>query len=87
VLELHKDYDLAKLKMEATGYMMNVSHLQKALLEAQGELAEKDKEIARLKDAFQIRRATVRVGNRLHNQDEGGQPVGLPYCYNWEEQG
>jgi hypothetical protein len=85
IMDADKHYSQAELKAKAADLLSNLADVKVALVNAHDQIAEKDKEIARLKSAFQLREETVRVENFLYDKDDQGRPVGLPYCYRCEQ--
>jgi hypothetical protein len=87
IMEADKHFSQAELKAKAAELMGNLADVKVALVEAREQIAEKDREIARLKSAFQLKEHTVRCGNHLYAGDAQGEPSGMPYCYRCEHMG
>jgi hypothetical protein len=56
-----------------------MADLKMALVDARDRIEEKDKEIARLKKAFEFKGKTIEAHDMLY-EERDGHPIGLPFC-------
>jgi hypothetical protein len=75
----------AEWKAKAAELLSNLADVKVALVDAREEIAEREKEIARLKAAFQLREDCVRRDNFLYDKNPDGSPAGQPYCSRCEQ--
>ena len=78
---IEKSYDEATYKAQMSELICALSDAKLSLSEAREELAEKDKEIERLKASFEVRESLVKgPGDYKFFTDSDGHPVGFPIC-------
>src|SRR5262245_53718421 len=80
VREIKGDFDQAELRAKMVEVMETLSDTKVALIEAGDEMREKDKEIARLREAFARREDTVEHGGYRFLKNSKGNPRGRPIC-------
>jgi hypothetical protein len=80
--DLDKQYSQAELKAKAAELLSNLADVKVALVDAPDQIAEKEREIVKLRSAFQLRQET---DNFSFDKDEQGRPIGWPYCYRCEQ--
>jgi hypothetical protein len=85
IKDIDKQIGEAELKAKAAELLSNLADLKIALVEAKEEAAAKDSEIAKLKNAFQLRNDCVRHYNFLYDKSADGKPQGQPYCTRCEQ--
>ena len=71
--------EMAELKAKAADIYSAMADLKMALVDARDEIEEKDKEIARLKTAFEFQGKTIERHNMLY-EERDGHPMGMPFC-------
>jgi hypothetical protein len=85
IKDIDKKLGEAELKAKAAELLSNLADVKVALVETRDELEQKDREIARLKAAFQLKAEGVRRTNFLYDKAPDGQPKGQPYCPRCEQ--
>src|ERR1700722_14711551 len=83
--DIDKQIGEAELKAKAAEPFSNLADVKIALVEAKEEAAAKDAEIAKLKNAFQLRSDCVRHNSFLYDKSAEGKPLGQPYCTRCEQ--
>jgi hypothetical protein len=83
---IEKTYDEATYKAQVADLINTLTDAKLAMAEAKEDLAEKDKEIERLKASFQIKATLVSgEGGYSYLTDDKGNPVGYPVCPKCEQ--
>lgn len=83
---IEKSYDEATYKAKVAEVIEALTDAKLALAEAKEGMAEKDREIERLKAAFESKAALVGGhGGYSYMTDEGGNPLGYPVCPKCEQ--
>lgn len=78
---ISKDYDSATHRAQVAEMLDLLTDAKLAMAEAKETLAERDKEIARLKASFEAKADLVKAdGDYEYFADENGNPVGYPTC-------
>ena len=78
---IEKTYDEATLKARIAEVIESLTDAKLALAEAKEDMAAKDKEIERLKAAFEAKAKLVKgPGDYEYIADEEGRPIGYPIC-------
>ncbi|MFN4165396.1 MAG: hypothetical protein ACK4GK_12535 [Ferrovibrio sp.] len=70
----------AESKFKLAELTSKLADVKIALADMQEELHTKDKEIARLREAFAIRETLIDKNNQKYVPDKDGNPVGYPVC-------
>jgi hypothetical protein len=70
----------AELKLRLADMMGAVADARSHLAEIQEATAEQQREIARLRDAFEQRESTVRWHDAYYKANAEGKPAGRAYC-------
>ena len=83
---IEKTYDEATFKAKIAEVIESLTDAKLALAEAKETMAERDKEIERLKAAFEAK-ASLTTGNGDYSYfaDADGKPVGYPVCPKCEQ--
>ena len=83
---IEKTYDEATYKAQVADLINALTDAKLAMADAKENLADKDKEIERLKASFEAKSALV-AGDGGYNYlaDDGGNPVGYPVCPKCEQ--
>lgn len=83
---IEKNYDEATYKAQIADLIDALTDAKLALSDAKEGLAERDKEIARLKESFETKAALVAGdGGYSYLANDAGNPVGYPVCPKCEE--
>lgn len=78
---IEKGYDAATYKAQIADLINSLTDAKIALSDAKDTLAERDKEIARLKANFELKSGLVKgIGDYNFLANEDGRPVGYPVC-------
>jgi hypothetical protein len=75
-----REYDKAALKLEVAKLSTAIVDLQIALAEARDESIKKDREIARLQEAFIRREELIEVRGFHFQRTAEGKPYGKAFC-------
>ena len=75
----------AELKAKAAELLSNLADVKVALVQARDDIESREKEMAKLKAAFQLREDCVRHENFLYDKKLDGSPRGQPYCPRCEQ--
>lgn len=71
--------EMAELKAKAADIYSAMADLKMALVDARDQIEQKDKEIARLKKAFEFKGKTIEAHDMIY-EERDGHPIGLPFC-------
>lgn len=83
---IEKSYDEATYKAKVAEVIEALTDAKLALAEAKDSMAERDKEIERLKAAFEAKAALAAgEGGYSYITDDGGEPIGYPVCPKCEQ--
>lgn len=83
---VERDFDAATYKAQMADLINALTDAKLALSEAKDGVAERDKEITRLKANFEMKSALVRgVGDYDYLADANGNPLGYPVCPRCEQ--
>jgi hypothetical protein len=75
----------AELKLKLAELIAALADAKMEVADVQDALVEKDKRIAELEEAFEVTHKVVRHKDAYYASDDGGNPVGVPYCLRcWE---
>lgn len=85
IKDIDKQLGEAELKAKSAELLSNLADVKVALVDARDALDQKEREIARLKAAFQLREDCLRHGSFLYAKKPGGSPSGHPYCPRCEQ--
>jgi len=78
-------FEKAELKLKFADMVLSLADTKLKLVDVQDTLIEKDKRIAELEEAFEVTHKVVRHKDAYYASDDGGNPVGVPYCLRcWE---
>ena len=78
---IEKNYDAAAYRAQLADLLNSLTDTKLALSEAKDCLAEREKEILRLKESFETKAKLVRgKGDYDFPSDENGKPIGYPVC-------
>ena len=78
---IEKNFDEATYKAKVAEVIESLTDAKLAMAEAKEDLAERDKEIERLKSDFQLRTNLVSDrGDYKYVANEAGEPLGYPVC-------
>jgi hypothetical protein len=80
VQEIKSDFDQAELRAKMAEVMVTLADTKVALIEAGDEIREKDKEIARLMEAFALKEELVQRRGYWFTKNSKGEPRGRPIC-------
>jgi hypothetical protein len=71
--------ELAELRAKAADIYSAMADLKMALVDARDEIEDKNKEIVRLKKAFEFKGMIIERHNVLY-EERDGNPIGMPFC-------
>ncbi|RYD86679.1 MAG: hypothetical protein EOP50_22050 [Sphingobacteriales bacterium] len=78
---IEKDYDAAAYKGQIAELMLAVADTKMALSDARDAIADRDKEIARLKVTLAEKATLTKgLGEYQYHTDDDGHPFGYPIC-------
>jgi hypothetical protein len=77
---IDKDFDASAYKLQVASLADSLATAKIGLVDAKEDIAAKDAEIARLKQAISFHGTLVEHNGLLYDRGEAGQPVGKPYC-------
>lgn len=78
--EIDRGIDEASFKLKLADLTESLADAKVSLVEAQNALTEKDREIDRLKQAFELRGVTVSKHGFRYEDRGNGTPQGPPFC-------
>ena len=76
----------AELKLKLANLISALAETKMELTEVQEVIIGKDKRIAELEEAFEVKGTLIRDCDAYYVVDDEGKPVGVPYCLRcWEK--
>jgi len=78
--DIEKGFDAVTYKLQITDLASSLADAKMGLMDVQQEMASKDAEIARLKDAMRFHGECVSKDGFLYEKGTDDQPKGNPFC-------
>lgn len=80
LVAVDKAVDQAQWKLKLAELTSALADTKVGVVDLKEEIDSRDKEIERLKLAFAFQGETIKKHNMIYEMQEGGDPVGMPFC-------
>jgi hypothetical protein len=80
LVDVNKAVDQAQWKLKLAELTSVLADTKMGVSELKDEIDQRDKEISRLKAAFEFQGKTIKKHDMIYEMQDSGDPVGLPFC-------